>query len=44
MTATIPVFETAPVSLEGWLRIFAVALLASLVATADQMLRARRII
>lgn len=44
MTATIPVFETAPISLEGCLRIFAVALLASLVVAVDKLLRARRIV
>jgi cation-transporting ATPase F len=38
------VFETAPIALEGWLRIFAIALLVSLVVAADKLLRARRII
>ncbi|CAN5462476.1 cation-transporting P-type ATPase [soil metagenome] len=36
------VFQTAPLTVEGWLRIFAIAILVSLAVAAEKWLRARK--
>ncbi|PRC42421.1 carbonate dehydratase, partial [Mycobacterium sp. ITM-2017-0098] len=38
------VFHTAPLNVDGWLRVFGIALLVSIVVAAEKMLRTRKII